>query len=62
MFVYLEDAWHPIGDDEHTECGLVVPPLETWVREVPEGETIHCGPLASVDEKPKAKPKAKKQG
>jgi len=65
MYVYLDSAWHPIGDDEHTECGIVIPPLETWVSEVAEGETIHCGPDAT--EAPKAvakstKPKAKKKG
>lgn len=61
MFVYLEDAWHPIADDERTACGIVIPPLQSWVRDVPEGEPIHCGPTATVNDAPK-KPKAKKKG
>jgi hypothetical protein len=57
MFVYLEDAWHPIGDNEHTPCGIVVPPLTPWERKAPE--PLHCGPNAAEVIKPKAKGKKK---
>lgn len=52
IYVNLEGAWHPIADDEHTPCGLVVPPLTPWGD--PGDEPIHCGPDAT---EPKAKAK-----
>lgn len=51
MYVELDGAWHLIGDDEHTECGIVIPQATLWTRELPE--RIHCGPDAT---KPKAEP------
>lgn len=57
MYVYLEDAWHYLDDNEHTTCGIVVPPNGTWERAVPEGQTLHCGPGVQMVE-----PKAKKKG
>lgn len=63
MFVYIDDIWHPLGEDETTVCGLIVPHGSDWARMVPDGELIHCGSLATkpVDKPaPKAKAKAKK--
>lgn len=48
MYVELDDAWHPIADNETTPCGLVVPHGTPWVTEKPA--EIHCGPDAT--EKP----------
>jgi len=53
MYVELDGAWHPIGDNETTPCGLVVPHGTEWTSEKPD--EIHCGPDAT--EKPKAKAK-----
>jgi hypothetical protein len=57
VYVYLEGAWHPIADDEHTPCGLVVPHGTEWATETPE--VIHCGPNATKKPEP-VKAKAKK--
>jgi hypothetical protein len=45
MYVELEGDWHPIDDNEHTPCGLLIPPLTLWTRETPK--RIHCGPDAT---------------
>lgn len=54
QYTFLDDAWHPIALEEHTECGLPIPHGNGWVRDVPDGDTIHCGENAT---KPKAKAK-----
>jgi hypothetical protein len=56
-YVEIDGAWHEIGEDEHTTSGLVIPPLATWVEELPEGAELAGEPA----ETPKAKPKGKKK-
>lgn len=47
MYVELDGAWHPIADNEHTPCGLVVPHGTEWTSAVPD--EIHCGPDTTVE-------------
>ena len=56
-YVEIDGVWHEIGEDEHTTSGVVIPPLSTWVEELPEGAK-----LAKDTEDTKPKPKAKKKG
>lgn len=56
-YVEIDGAWHEIGEDEHTTSGLVIPPLSTWVDELPEGAK-----LASEEPAETPKPKGKKKG
>lgn len=51
-YVELDGAWHILGDNEHTDCGLLVPPLAEWTRETPA--KLHD---PADDAKPKAKAK-----
>ncbi len=61
-YVKLAAAWHPIAENEQTECGIAIPyPGTPWASTVPEGESIHCGPDATKAPAAPAKPKAKKK-
>ena len=55
-FVFFDDIYHPLGDDETTTCcGVVVAHETPWVSAVPDGATLHTDAP-----KPKSKAKAKK--
>lgn len=41
-YTLLDGAWHLIVEGEHTKCGLVIPPNNGFVTEVPEGDKVHC--------------------
>lgn len=54
QYTELDGAWHAIGEDETTYCGLVIPHGNGY-RPLEEGEKPHCGPGV---EEPKAKAKS----
>mgnify|MGYP001616956441 FL=1 len=42
-FVFFDDIYHLLGDDETTTCcGVVVAHDTPWVSEVPDGATLHA--------------------
>ena len=56
QYTFLDDAWHAIGEDEQTVCGLVIPHGNGWVTAAvsPAVKSPHCGPDV---EEPAAKAK-----
>lgn len=52
MFVTLEEGHiaHVIGEDEHTECGLPIPPLEQWTTDEPTRVCAKCRKAQDADE------------
>jgi hypothetical protein len=58
-YTEIEGAFHAIAEDEHTECGLVIPFLNTWTEE-PDGD-VHCGPDAKPEKAEKPKRERKKK-
>ena len=51
-FVFFDDTYHPLGEDETTTCcGVVVAHDTPWVSEVPDGAMLHSEVLKAKAEK-----------